>query len=80
MSEYNLNIIGDIDLTDYSTIHDYMAIVDLDDKFTITFNNNSKESSEIICNMLKENNFNISYKGGSKNGKLYITASRNKRQ
>ncbi|QGU96547.1 hypothetical protein GOM49_16825 [Clostridium bovifaecis] len=79
MSEYHLDIIGRINLGDYSKIHDYMGIVDIDDKFTITFNNNSIESSDIIYNMLENNNFNVYSKGGNKDGKLYITASRSKR-
>ncbi|MGY0373594.1 hypothetical protein [Clostridium sp. JNZ J1-5] len=79
MSEYKLDILGKINLSDYSKIDDYMGIVDVDDKFTITLNNESIENSDIIYNMLKNNNFNISSKGGSKDGKLRISAARNKR-
>lgn len=79
MSEYKLDILGKINLSDYSKIDDYMGIVDVDDKFTITLNNENVENSDIIYNMLKNNNFNISSKGGSKDGKLWISAARNKR-
>ena len=36
MSEYRLDIVGDINLSDYSSIHDYMGIIEQNDKFTIT--------------------------------------------
>lgn len=80
MSDYRLDIVGEINLSDYSKIHDYMGMVDSDDKFIITLNDKSIENSEIIYNMLKDNNFYISTKGGNNDGKLYITAFRNKRQ
>ncbi|MFU0824366.1 hypothetical protein [Clostridium sp.] len=79
MSEYHLDIVGKINLSDYSKINDYMGMVDTNDKFTITFDNSSIERSDIIYSMLENNNFNIYSKGGNKDGKLYITASRNKR-
>ncbi len=79
MSEYHLDIMGDIDLSDYSKIHDYMAIVGEEDRFTITLCDESLKNSDIVYNMLKDNRFIINSKGGTKNGKLHITASRDKR-
>jgi len=79
MSECHLDIVGKINLGDYSKIHDYMGMVDTNDKVMITLDSSSIESSDIIYNILQNNNFNIDFKGGNKDGKLYITASRNKR-
>lgn len=79
MSEYKLDIIGKVNLSDYSKIYDYMGIVDVNDKFTITLNNDSVETSELIYNMLEKNDFSIYSKGGDESGKMSITASRNKR-
>lgn len=78
MSEYKLDIWSKINLSDYSKIHDYMGIVDVNDKFTITLNSESIENSEVIYSMLKNNNFNVHCKGGSPDGKLCITAARAK--
>lgn len=79
MSEYKLDIIGKVNLSDYSKIYDYIGIVDVNDKFTITLNNDSVETSELIYNMLEKNDFSIYSKGGDENGKISIAASRNKR-
>ncbi|MCY6960494.1 hypothetical protein [Clostridium brassicae] len=79
MSEYYLDILGKISLSDYSKIDDYMAIVGEEDNFIITFNNNSIDNSDIVYEMLGNNNFSVKYKGGEENGKLYISATRNKR-
>jgi hypothetical protein len=78
MSEYKLDILSKISLGDYSKIHDYMGIVDVNDKFTITLNNESIENSDVIYDMLKNNNFNVHHEGGDKDGKLRINATRNK--
>ena len=36
MSEYKMDIKGIIGLSDYSSINDYIGLVDYDEKFTIT--------------------------------------------
>ncbi len=78
MSEYKLDILSKINLGDYSKIHDYMGIVDVNDKFTITLSNESIENSDVIYDMLKNNNFHIYQEGENKDGKLWINAARNK--
>lgn len=78
MSEYKLDILSKINLGDYSKIHDYMGIVDVNDKFTITLSNESIENSDVIYDMLKNNNFHIYKEGENKDGKLWINAARNK--
>ncbi|WMJ80280.1 hypothetical protein RBU49_15970 [Clostridium sp. MB40-C1] len=79
MSEYYLDILGKISLSDYSKIDDYMAIVGEEDNFIITFNDKSIDNSDIVYEMLGNNNFSVNYKGGEEHGKLYISATRNKR-
>lgn len=76
MSEYNLDIFGDIKLSDYSRIYDYMGVVDVEDKFTITFNERNKNNLDILCSMLESNNFIFRTEGGKNGEKKYIRASR----
>lgn len=78
MSEYHLDILGNIALGDYSKLDDYMAIVGADDKFVISLTKDNLENVNVIYNMLENNNFIINSKGGNEYGKLFITASRNK--
>jgi len=77
MSEYRLDVTGNLQLSDYSNIHDYMGVVGESDKFTIVVDDNS-DNADILCSMLDNNNFNIISKGGYDNGKLYISAYRRK--
>ena len=72
MSEYQMNIIGKIDLGDYSSIYDYMAIVDKDDNIIITIDN--IENVNIIKQMLENNNFIVDTSTSEYNGKCYIKA------
>ena len=76
MSEYRLDIVGDINLSDYSSIHDYMGIVEQNDKFTITSKIKSKEEMKILCKMLENNFFTIVAQGGRENGEYYITSQK----
>jgi hypothetical protein len=76
MSEYRLDIVGDINLSDYSSIHDYMGIIEQNDKFTITSKMNNSEEMEILCKMLENNYFTIIKQGGKENGEYYITAQK----
>lgn len=76
MSQYRLDVTGDIGLSDYSNISDYFELVDLNDKFTITFDKVSSENINIVCSMLKEKNFSIYSKEEQKDGKTYLSASR----
>lgn len=76
MSEYRLDIVGDINLSDYSSIHDYMGIVEQNDKFTITSKIKSTEEMKILCKMLENNYFTIVAQGGGENGEYYITSQK----
>ena len=37
MSQYKLDIKGEINLSDYSNISDYIELIDLNDSFTVVF-------------------------------------------
>ncbi|OFI06930.1 hypothetical protein CLOACE_07240 [Clostridium acetireducens DSM 10703] len=61
MSEYFLNINGRLELSDYSSIYDYIDIVDKTDKLTINIDCNNKDF-DIIYVMLKNKKLSIDYK------------------
>jgi hypothetical protein len=74
MSEYKLDLVGDINLSDYSSIHDYMGLIELNDNFTITSKMKNSEEMKILCKMLENNYFSIVKQGGSENGEYFITS------
>ncbi|MGV8983527.1 hypothetical protein [Clostridium sp.] len=76
MSEYRLDLVSDINLSDYSSIHDYMGLVEQNDKFTITSKIKSAEEIKILCKMLENNYFTIVSQGGKENGEYYITSQK----
>lgn len=76
MSEYKLDIPGEINLSDYSSIHDYMGIIERNDKFTITSKMKNPEEMKILCKMLESNCFTVVTQGDKENGKYYITSQK----
>lgn len=76
MPDYRMNINGDLGLSEYSNIFDYMGIVDIKDNFTITVDNAQKDSISIITSMLKDSKFYIINEGIDNNGKYYINANK----
>ena len=76
MSEYRLDIVGDINLSDYSSIHDYMGIIQRNDKFTIISKMKNSEEVDILCEILESNYFTIVAQGGKENGQYYITSQK----
>lgn len=78
MSDYRMDIKGNIGLSDYSNIHDYLGVVDTDDNFTITLNNNGSNEISIINSMLKDNYFCIWKEGYDNQGVYYIYAHKMK--
>ena len=78
MSEYKLDIPGDINLSDYSSIHDYMSLIKRNDKFTITSKMKDPEEMKILCKMLENNAFDVVTQGGTQNGEYYITSQKNR--
>lgn len=78
MSQYELQINGGINLSDYADIYEYINLIGHEDRFTITMDRVDKQNAEVICSMLQNKDFSIIDKGQKKNGKSYITAFRNK--
>ncbi|HEY8889247.1 MAG TPA: hypothetical protein VIM70_03185 [Clostridium sp.] len=76
MSEYRLDIPGDINLSDYSSIHDYMGLIERNDKFIITSKMKNPEEMKILCEMLENNCFKVVSHGDKGNGEYYITSQK----
>ena len=76
MSEYRLDIPGDISLSDYSSIHDYMGIISHNDSLTITSKTKDLDEMKILCKMLENNQFTIVTQGDTQNGQYYITSQK----
>jgi len=76
MSEYRLDIPGDINLSDYSSIHDYMGIIERNDKLIITSKMKNPEEMKILCKMLENSSFTVVNQGDIGNGEYYITSQK----
>lgn len=74
MSDYEMDIMGNIGLTEYSNIHDYLGVVDTQDNFTITMDVQNKYDLNILSSLLESNNFHVSKEGYDKNGRYFINA------
>lgn len=78
MSSYRMDIKGSVNLSDYSSIYDYMNIVKNEDNFVITIEDNN--NTDLICSLLERSNFIIKSKGVFKDGRNYISAYRKSQQ
>lgn len=76
MSDYSMNISGNIELSDYSNIFDYLNIIDKDDNFVIRIDKNNRNDINLINTMLKDNNFIINYTQYDEFGNYYISANK----
>lgn len=74
MSDYRMDILGEIKLSDYSSIHDYMGIVGPEDNFTIILESTNEEDAKVLCSILESDKFTIISRGGDSNGKYSIRA------
>lgn len=74
MSDYRMDIKGEIGLNEYSNIYDYLGIVDRNDKFTIIINDSNEQEINIINSMLKSNSFYIYDEGYNNVGEYHINA------
>lgn len=74
MSQYRLDISGNIDLSDYSNINDYIELVGSNDSFVVTFDKVSNENIDIVYSMLQEKDFTINLKEEQKDGNIYLHA------
>lgn len=77
MSDYRLDIKGNLGLSDFSNIYDYIGIVDYNDKFTLALNHVEEENIGIICEMLQKQNFLVNRIGKNEDGVYYIKACKN---
>lgn len=78
MPDYKMDIRGNLGLSEYSDIYDYMGIVDKNDNFTITLDNSNRQHINIITSILKESNFSILDEGINNLGDYYINANKYK--
>ncbi|AGF59300.1 hypothetical protein CLSAP_53070 [Clostridium saccharoperbutylacetonicum] len=76
MSDYSMDIKGNMELSDYSNIFDYLNIIDKDDNFVIRIDKNNKNDIDLINSMLKDNKFMISYTQCDEYGNYYISANK----
>lgn len=76
MPDYKMDINGQLGLSEYSNIFDYMSVVDSKDNFTITLDNVKRENINIITSMLKDSKFSILNEGIDDRGKYYINANK----
>ena len=76
MSDYSMDISGNIELSDYSNIFDYLNIIDKDDNFVIRIDKNNKGDIDVINSMLKDNKFIINYTQYDDFGNYYISANK----
>lgn len=76
MPDYRMNITGNLGLNEYSTIFDYMSLVDKSDSFTITIGEVSSHERIIINSMLKDSNFEILKEDIDSEGRHYINLSK----
>ena len=76
MPDYKMDINGDLGLSEYSNIYDYMGVVDKNDKFTITLKDNNEKNINMITSMLKDSNFSILEEGLNNVGCYYINANK----
>ncbi|MFW2489379.1 hypothetical protein D2A34_05265 [Clostridium chromiireducens] len=76
MSDYTMDISGNIELSDYSNIFDYLNIIDKDDNFVIRVDRNNKNDINLINTMLLDNQFVISYTQYDDLGNYYISANK----
>lgn len=78
MSDYRMEIKGQIGLSDYSNIYDYLGIVEDNDEFTIKFDSSNQHDIEIINSMLRGNSFDVKEEGYDSVGNYYINTYKRK--
>mgnify|MGYP000857305280 CR=1 FL=1 len=76
MSQYKLDINGIVNLSDYSSIYDYIDIVGEEDKLIVNIKDDDRDNYHIICNMLKDKGFDIIGSKKSSSCKYCILAIR----
>ena len=59
MSEFNLVITGNIDVSEYDQMQNYICMIGFNDKLTVTIENSSEARVDEISNMVEKYNFVI---------------------
>lgn len=76
MSDYSMDISGNMGLSDYSNIFDYLNIIEKNDNFVIRIDKNNSRDIDMITSMLRDNNFIINYTQYDDLGNYYINTNR----
>ena len=76
MSDYSMDISGNISLSDYSNIFDYLNIIEKDDNFVIRIDKDNRGDVEMITSVLKDNKFILNYTQYDDLGNYYISANK----
>ncbi|MPQ43272.1 hypothetical protein [Clostridium tarantellae] len=77
MCNYKMDIKGQIGLSDYSNIYDYIDIIEDKGSVTISMEGLDKENIKLINSMLCEKKFIINSEGYDDLGIYYINACKN---
>ena len=78
MSEYRLDVQGELELSDYSSIHDYIGVIGGEDKLTIVVDKQGAGDMNILRSMLINECFSVSSEKKEQEGKYYISAYKNR--
>jgi hypothetical protein len=76
MSDYSMDISGNIGLSDYSNIFDYLNIIEKDDNFVIRVDKYNRGDIDMINSMLQDNKFIVNYTQYDDFGNYYISANK----
>lgn len=76
MSDYSMDISGNIELSDYSNIFDYLSIIDINDNFMIRIDKNNHQDIGVINSMLNESKFIVNYTKYDNYGNYFISANK----
>lgn len=74
MSDYRMDIGGNISLSDYSAIDDYMGVICENDNLTIVIEGSNNGNFKVIENILERNKIVVRDMKEKKDGKCYISA------
>lgn len=78
MSNYRMNISGDIGLSEFSSINDYIALVGEEDKLIVTTEGLNKDKLNTLCKILENNDLEIDISIEDNSEKYNIKALKNK--
>lgn len=74
MSDYTMHIKGDIGLSEYSNIHDYLGVVNKNDSFSVILEIQDSNEINMLSSLLRDNGFYVSEEGYDNLGRYHINA------